>query len=791
MANPLAKNPTLIVRVAPCLPAAWSCSVTGVTVDRSEEEVIRAVKDRPHVTILIANLPAERDRRVIRECLSLEANGFDVTVIAPRGDKNLRILPGSRGTRLKPYPLIVYGSGVVSYAVEFGWSFLCIAIRLLGELFTGRAHAVQVCNPPDVYFPLALIWRALGRPWVFDHHDLCPEIYVARAGGSANKLVFRALVMLEWFTLRTATAVIATNESFRKNAMRRGVPPEKVTVVRNGPAASEISRDESPVPDRRGNDVHKIVYLGVFGPQDNVEVAVLAAEELAKRRSRRDWRMVLAGDGETMVSLTKLAAERGLNDLVEFTGWLDGPAVDSLLRTATIAIQPDLPTRMNHLSTMAKTVEYLGRGIPVVAVDLIETQRSADAAALYVPNGSPAEFAEAIDRLLDDTAQREQMHDVALSRFTTVLAWEHQAQQYVSLWRRLLARRLGQPVAAGPDAPRSPRSTTADHAVHADRPAASPLDAVHASVVIAAHNEAGVIGRCLDTLMADARDGEFDITVVANGCTDSTAQIAGSRPGVRVVELGVAGKPAALNAGDVVAVGFPRIYLDADVVVTTQGLRLLADAVRPPLGAAAGRALAVVPRRGLDLTRRPLLIRAYFAIHRHLPAFRDGLFGRGVIALSAEGRKRFKTFPDMVADDLFLDSLFERSEKREVSGVTSLVATPHRVADLVRRLTRVRSGNAAMRATASSESAPTRVRAARRLSWLRDVVLPRPWLAPAAVCYVAISLAAASRARRVGRGEQTWERDESSRRVPTVTSPGTVRGPAESIPASGFQLRDE
>ncbi len=743
------------------------------------------MKDRPHVTILIANLPAERDRRVIRECLSLEANGFDVTVIAPRGDKNLRILPGSRGTRLKPYPLIVYGSGVVSFAVEFGWSFLCITIRLLGELFSGRAHAVQVCNPPDVYFPLALIWRALGRPWVFDHHDLCPEIYAARAGGSANKLVFRALVMLEWLTLRTATAVIATNESFRKNAVRRGVPPEKVTVVRNGPATNEISRDGSPVPDRQDDDVHKVVYLGVFGRQDNVDVAVLAAEELAKRRSRRDWRMVLAGDGETMVSLTKLAAERGLNDLVEFTGWLDGPAVDSLLRTATIAIQPDLPTRMNHLSTMAKTVEYLGRGIPVVAVDLIETRRTADAAARYVPNGSPAEFAEAIDGLLDDAAQREQMHDVALSRFTTMLAWEHQARQYVSLWRRLLARRLGQPVAAGPDAPRSPRSTTAD------QPAASPLDAPRASVVIAAHNEAGVIGRCLDTLMADARDGEFDITVVANGCTDSTAQIAGSRPGVRVVELSVAGKPAALNAGDEVAVGFPRIYLDADVVVTTEGLRLLADAVRPPLGAAASRALAAVPRRGLDLTRRPLLIRAYFAIHRHLPTFRDGLFGRGVIALSAEGRKRFKTIPDLVADDLFLDSLFERSEKREVSGVTSLIATPHRIGDLVRRLTRVRSGNAAMRATASSESAPTRVRAARRLSWLRDVVLPRPWLAPAAVCYVAISLAAASRARRVGRGGQTWERDESSRGVPAVTSPGRGREPAGSIPASRFQLRDE
>jgi hypothetical protein len=444
---------------------------------------------------------------------------------------------------------------------------------------------------------------------------------------------------------------------------------------------------------------------------------------------------------------------------------------------------------MNHLSTMAKTVEYLGRGVPVVAVDLIETQRTAGGAARYVPTGSPAEFAEVIDRLLADPAQRQQMRDAAVSRFTTMLAWEHQARHYVSVWRRMLARRLGRPVATEPQAQGSPRSVP-DGAPYQEQAAAFPVDGPRASVVIAAHNEAAVIGRCLDTLIADADEGEFDITVVANGCTDSTAQIAAVRPGVRVVELGAASKPAALNAGDEVAVGFPRIYLDADVIVTTEGVRLLADAVRSPLGAAASHALAAVPRRGLELTRRPLLIRAYYAIHRHLPTFRDGLFGRGVIALAAEGRKRFEIFPDLVADDLFLDSLFERSEKQEVPGVTSVVATPHRVGDLVRRLTRVRGSNAVMRATRFTESSPVRVRSARRLSWLRDVVLPRPWLAPAAVCYVAITAAAASRARQAGRGGQTWERDESSRRVPPVT-PERVGEPAGSIPASGFRLRDE
>jgi glycosyltransferase involved in cell wall biosynthesis len=393
---------------------------------------------RPQIVILVANLPAERDRRVIRECLSLEQCGFDVTVIAPRGERSLKVLPGSRGTRLRPYPVYLYGGGLLSFVLEFTWSFLCIAVRLVAEILAGRAHAVQVCNPPDVYWPLALLVRALGRPWVFDHHDLCPEVYATRSG-TPNRWVYRALVALEWLTLRTATAVVATNESYRDNALARGVPPDKVIVARNGPATAEIA---APIEAHDTPGPFTVVYLGVLGPQDNVEGAVLAAADLAELRGRTDWRMVIAGDGETLPALTKLAADRGLGDVVEFTGWLEGPEVDALLRRADVALQPDLPTRMNHLSTMAKTIEYLGRGVPVVAVDLVETRRTAEEAARYVPGGTPREFAEAIDELLDDADARRRMRQIALARFTEMLSWETQAAGYVSMWRRLLAKRL-------------------------------------------------------------------------------------------------------------------------------------------------------------------------------------------------------------------------------------------------------------------------------------------------------------------------------------------------------------
>ena len=277
-----------------------------------------------------------------------------------------------------------------------------------------------------------------------------------------------------------------------------------------------------------------------------------------------------------------------------------------------------------------------------------------------------------------------------------------------------------------------------------------------ASIVIAAHDEAAVIERCLDAIAGSSGEpAEFDVTVVANGCSDDTADRARKYPGVRVVELAQPGKAGALNAGDRVAVGFPRIYLDADIVVTGQQLRTLCQALQ-------GGPLVVVPRRQLVVVGRPLLVRAYYAVQVRLPAFENGLFGRGVIALSESARARFDDFPEQVADDLFLDSLFTATEKRQVDGVVSVVSTPRRTRDLLNRLVRVRRGNADLRATAAAGS----IRQSAPLSWLVDVVLPRPWLAPAAIGYVGITLSAALLARRPARPGQEWVKDASSRQEP-------------------------
>ena len=271
------------------------------------------------------------------------------------------------------------------------------------------------------------------------------------------------------------------------------------------------------------------------------------------------------------------------------------------------------------------------------------------------------------------------------------------------------------------------------------------------SVVIAAHNEEAVLRACLEALDPDS-DGAPEIIVVANGCTDDTATVARSYPGVVVLELEQGSKSLALNAGDSVAASFPRIYLDADIVVPPGCVDGLAEALAKP------GIRSAVPDRRMATAGRPWPVRAYFSINERLPVFRDGLFGRGMIALSEEGRSRFEVFPLMVADDLFLDSLFESSEKAHLSAFVVCVESPARTRDLARRLVRVRRGNAAMRQASARGTVEAKVRKANRWAWLRNVVVPNPRLAPAAIVYVVLTAYAAMVARVGSSRSLDWGR---------------------------------
>jgi glycosyltransferase involved in cell wall biosynthesis len=274
-------------------------------------------------------------------------------------------------------------------------------------------------------------------------------------------------------------------------------------------------------------------------------------------------------------------------------------------------------------------------------------------------------------------------------------------------------------------------------------------------VIIAAYNEEAVIGPCLDALRAQDITTPLEIIVSANGCSDRTAEVAAAH-GAIVIDRTEPGKPAALNAAEEIASSFPRIYLDADIVVPPRAIEMILETL-----STSPHKLAAVPGRRINTQGRPIAIKGYFAINQRLPVFRNGLFGRGMIALSEAGRSRFTSFPSLIADDLFVDSLFVSAEKAEVVGVNVTVEAPHTTRDLLARLVRVRRGNAQMRAASAAGDVEVAVRPSDTWAWLRDVVAKDPRLAFAAVPYLAITLLAGVLARR--QATTSWGRDESTR----------------------------
>ena len=295
------------------------------------------------------------------------------------------------------------------------------------------------------------------------------------------------------------------------------------------------------------------------------------------------------------------------------------------------------------------------------------------------------------------------------------------------------------------------------------------------TVIIAAHNEESVIGACLDALLVQPESAADRIIVCANGCTDRTAEAAAAR-GVQVIDRRQAGKPGALNAADAIATGYPRVYLDADITVPAGALA----AILARFDAAPG-ALAVVPRRRIETTGRPWPVRAYFSINERLPVFRTGLFGRGLIALSETGRARFGVFPEVISDDLFVDSQYTDDEKTEAEDVVIAVEAPRTTRSLLNRLVRVRRGNAQMRTATAGQEISGAVRQSDRWSWLRDVVARDPHLIPAAVPYVAITLAASLRAKWSTGAEAAWGQDRSTRDATPL--PAAAGAPAADPPA--------
>ena len=326
-----------------------------------------------------------------------------------------------------------------SFVAEYVYSFVATAWASLKARRSGRFAVIQACNPPDIFWPLAMAFRRLdGSRFVFDHHDLCPELYESRFPGGA-KLPYRGLRALERRTHRAADHVMSTNDSYREIAIARsGKPATDVTVVRTGPDPQKLRRGQADPELRRGRRF-LAAYIGVMGPQDGVDIVVRAAGLVVHQLGRDDIAFTLIGSGDCFDDLVALRDKLGLAGHVEFTGRAPDDLVKRILSTADVGLSPDPKNPLNDVSTMNKTMEYMAFELPVVAFDLRETRVSADDAAVYVKPNDEREYAEAIVALLDDEPRRAEMGKAGRVRVEQELAWPHQERAYLGVYQRLLS----------------------------------------------------------------------------------------------------------------------------------------------------------------------------------------------------------------------------------------------------------------------------------------------------------------------------------------------------------------
>jgi glycosyltransferase involved in cell wall biosynthesis len=388
-----------------------------------------------HVLIIVQNLPVPLDRRVWLECQALVANGYEVSVICPKGpdDPSRQLIDGVHIYKYRPAP---EAKGLAGFALEFGYSWLRTAWLSLTVRRRRRFDIMQACNPPDTYWLLARLWRPLGVKFVFDQHDLNPELFRSRFGEPkdvVHRLEFRGLKWLERMTYRTANRVITTNESYKRVAIQRGGRrPAEVTVVRSGPD-TRLMRPVYPAGTEQNNQF-SLVYLGIMGPQDNVDLVLDVMEHLVHKRGREDVCATLLGFGDCLEELQRRSTELDLDDYVTFTGRADRAMIADHLSIADVGLSPDLKTPLNDVSTMNKTMEYMAYALPSVSFDLVETQISGADSVIYVPSGDVEAFADAVERLLDDPALRVAMGLRARARVAQVLDWRPQARAYVGVF---------------------------------------------------------------------------------------------------------------------------------------------------------------------------------------------------------------------------------------------------------------------------------------------------------------------------------------------------------------------
>lgn len=391
--------------------------------------------DGPRVVIVVQNLPVPYDRRVWLEATTLRGAGYDVTVVCPATKDFPERRLSLEGVTIRRYRLPFDGSSAASLVLEFAWALAAVGVILTGLRRRGPIQVIHACNPPETYWVLARLFRLGGTKFLFDHHDLSPEMYQAKFA-RPSRLVHRALLWLERRTYRAADGVITTNESYRRIVSERtGVDPLEVTVVRSGPSLDRFTHLPPDEGLRRGRR-HLLVFLGEIGEQDGVDALVRVVRTLVDREL--DVQCLVVGGGPHQPAIVRYAAELGVADHCTFTGRVsDDLELSRLLSSADVGVVPDPNTDWSRFSTMNKVMEYMFFGLPVAAFDLPETRTSAGDAAAYATPDDVDDLARVVAELLADPDRRREMGKRGAERLRGVLAWEHSVAPLLDAYQRL------------------------------------------------------------------------------------------------------------------------------------------------------------------------------------------------------------------------------------------------------------------------------------------------------------------------------------------------------------------
>ena len=387
-----------------------------------------------HILIIVENLPVPFDRRVWQEATTLKEYGADISIICPQMKGYTAPFEVIDGIDIYRHSLPLEARGAIGYLLEYG-AAIFHEIKLANKIYKKKPfHVIHGCNPPDLIYLTARLFKNKGVKYVFDHHDINPELYIAKY--NKKDFFYRLMCYFERQTFFHAVASIATNESYKKIAIERGkMKEEDVQVVRSGPKLDRLKLQEPKFEYKKGRK-YLIGYLGVIGEQEGIDLLLESAKYICEKR--QDVQFAIVGGGSDLEILKKLSIDLGLESYVDFYGRVSDQSLLDVLNTADVCVNPDKPTEMNNLSTMNKIMEYMALGKPIVQYDLKEGRYSAQDASLYAENTSTDDFAEKIIFLLNNDSLRLEMGQYGYRRVLNELSWEFESLKLIDFYEKIL-----------------------------------------------------------------------------------------------------------------------------------------------------------------------------------------------------------------------------------------------------------------------------------------------------------------------------------------------------------------